>query len=153
MILSLNINKEADFRMEKEKNHRSTRQKAAILHYLQTSQGAHVTAEELAEELRKQELSVGRATVYRYLKQLEEEGAIQKYAMPDLSGSCYVYVGETSSCHRHYHLRCQKCGIILHVDSELPSRFSERMREEHQFIIDECKTVFYGVCGNCAKGE
>lgn len=81
---------------------RATFPRKAIAHLLEQKQGAF-TIESLSEELP----SVGRATVYRTVKLLLEEGVICKLAMMDGS---HVY--SVSRAGHHHHYVCVKCGAV-----------------------------------------
>lgn len=130
---------------------RNTRQKRLILACLQEQRDQHISADEIIELLKASGLAVGKATVYRVLKQLEEEGVVKRYQIAEGVGACYQYVGRHSVCNEHYHLLCSGCGAVTHVDSDLIRRFTGEMLQQHQFQIDERKTVFYGVCSRCAN--
>lgn len=131
------------------KNRRSTRQKASILHCLKNMQAHHVTAEELIKHLEDSGISVGKATVYRYLSELEQNGKLRRYLGTENGPSCYQYIAENSSCREHYHLLCTICRHIVHFDDpELETHF-RRLNKTRGFEIDDSKLVFYGICPNC----
>lgn len=128
---------------------RNTKQRQVILDCLKCLADKHITADELTEIVRKKASNIGRATVYRYLNQLHEEGTAKKYALPDGAGFCWQYVDEHSRCHSHYHLKCNKCGEVTHLESELLDSLSESLKKTDGFEIDEGDTVFYGKCAKC----
>lgn len=128
---------------------RNTKQRQVILDCLKNLQDKHVTADELTDLVHEKAPNVGRATVYRYLHQLHEEGIVKKYTIPDGGGFCWQYVGEHSDCHSHYHLKCSTCGEVTHLEHTLLDAFSESLRKTDGFEIDEGDTVFYGKCSKC----
>ena len=129
---------------------RHTRQRNQILTVLRQNSETHLTAEQITAALKTQGVPVGHATVYRFLKQLEESGAVKRYTLAD-NAACYQWVGENSGCNEHYHLLCNRCGGVTHIESELLSHFKQDVQTDYRFAIDERKTVFYGQCGACAE--
>ena len=128
---------------------RNTRQKRAIVARLEASGGVHVTAEGLCAMLRDDGNPVGQATVYRVLKTLETEGMVKRLFVSDNAGACYQYVGDRPECNQHYHLVCESCGGVLHVESRILERFIDEMHRDNGFSIDRKRLSFYGRCGDC----
>ena len=131
-------------------SHRNTRQKALILKTLSEST-THLTAEEIIDILKNNDEKVGRATVYRYLKELEASGRVRKYSLGEKGCACYQFIGESSDCHEHYHLMCESCGKLEHIESDAIKSFSESALKNFGFEIDEGRTIFYGFCKNCKE--
>ena len=132
-----------------EQGFRNTKQKNQILDVILELGGDHFTAEGLIDLLKERDCNVGRATVYRYLKQLEDVGQLKKYFLSEGMGACYQFLGENSSCNNHCHVLCCRCGAVLHVEDELLQKFAENLEQKSGFVIDEGRTVFYGRCKNC----
>lgn len=131
---------------------RNTRQKALILGCLRGCRDEHVTAEAIIDALKANGTPVAKSTVYRYLAQLEDAGAVRKYFFAEGSPACYQYIDD-GDCPKHYHLICQGCGMIIHFQSvELDGAF-RAMRETLRLHVDGCRTAFYGLCGQCNEGE
>ncbi len=128
---------------------RRTKQKTVILEFIKSNKDVHVKAEDILEGLRQQGEPVGKATVYRFLKVLEDEGQIRKYTLSDKAPACYQYVGDHPECRQHYHLMCSRCGAVSHVDSPAVRLFMDETLEKEGFAIDAGKTVFYGICREC----
>ena len=138
--------------MQNEKvNNRQTRQKTLILDYIQSKKDVHVRAEDILEGLKEKGEPVGKATVYRFLKVLEDEGMIRKYTLSDKMPACFQYVGNHPECRSHYHLMCSQCGEVIHVDSPQIRGFMDEILQTKGFCVDEGKTVFYGLCKDCRK--
>lgn len=135
--------------MAGEKMNRQTKQKAVILEFIKSKKDVHLKAEDIIDSLKAQGEPVGKATVYRFLKALEDEGMIRKYTLSDKTPACYQYVGDHPECRQHYHLMCSCCGNVSHVDSPAVRTFMDETLEKEGFAIDAGKTVFYGVCKAC----
>lgn len=132
--------------------HHNTKQKSVILEFLKKSR-SHITADALTDMLKTSGEKVSRATVYRYLRELEESGRVMKYSLGEKNCSCYRYVVEDSDCREHYHLMCESCGRLEHIESDAIKNFAENAKKTFGFEIDEGKTVFYGKCRSCLKGD
>lgn len=126
-----------------------TRQREAILEFLKNSNSRHVSIEEVLDHLKAAGEKVGRTTIYRYMEKLTEEGVLRKYFIEEGAGACYQYVDLAQGCHEHFHLKCLKCGKLLHVECDYLNQIGMHIRDYHGFEIDNTKTVFYGICKDC----
>jgi Fur family ferric uptake transcriptional regulator len=129
-----------------------TAQGKAILEYLASIGGEHVTAAQVAEHFGKARPPIGLTTVYRHLERLAGSGRVRKYFVDSLSSACYQYVAEGENCHEHFHLKCETCGTLLHLECGTLDKIQRHVYEEHSFFIDKCRMVFYGKCADCMKG-
>ncbi|MDY5577868.1 MAG: transcriptional repressor [Lachnospiraceae bacterium] len=128
-----------------------TRQRELIETYFQKQGERHVTAEDILTYLKEHDTPVSKATVYRCLEKMLELGIVRKYTVEEGMCACYQYIGEQKTCQEHYHFKCNKCGKLFHVSCSLMNQIQQHVLEEHDFVIDSSKTVFYGLCGNCRK--
>ena len=128
-----------------------TKQKVIILDLLQRNQSVHMTVEQMLNILREEQTPVGKATLYRFLDSMIEQGEVQKYSI-DNNTSCYQYVGEN---HKHdtYHLMCNSCGKVTHIDNPNITKMNTKIEKQCEFKIDQSKTVFYGICRECQEDE
>lgn len=128
-----------------------TKQKEYILTFLEQNQDKHLTAENILDYLKQNNTPVGKSTIYRYLDVLVNQGIVRKYIIEEGKSACYQYVVEERGCKEHFHLKCNDCGKLFHVECEQLSGIDNHILEHHRFRIDNSKTVFYGVCEDCAK--
>ena len=135
--------------MEKRKYH--TKQKEEILLCIASFGAEHFTAADVAVRLTREGSSVGQATVYRTLERLASEGSLRKYVIDGTTAACYQQneADPVAHCHEHFHLKCEVCGRLIHVECEELSKIASHMEEEHGFRVDPKKTVFYGICEKC----
>ncbi len=127
-----------------------TRQKTAIMQCVELMSDRHFTIDALCEMLAKKGETVGRTTVYRFVEKLSAEGVLRKFTMPQGESSCYQFVGKDNRCHEHFHLKCEKCGCLIHMDCDEMSSLAEHIKSHHGFCLNPLKTVIYGVCEGCA---
>lgn len=111
----------------------------------------HFTIDDICKMLSKKGETVGRTTVYRFVEKLSDEGLLRKYNMPSGESACYQYVGENTACHEHFHLKCEKCGSLIHMDCKEIYSLSLHIKNHHRFNINPLKTVIYGICEGCAE--
>ena len=127
-----------------------TKQQDLLLSYLQHIQGKHFTAEDVHSHFESKNISIGIATIYRQLEKLVTEGTLQKYFINEHTAACFEYSG--NSCNKnesHFHLMCEKCGKLIHLECDELSELSEHLESEHGFSINPYRTVLYGICKNC----
>lgn len=127
----------------------NTRQKERLLAYLASLGDRHVTVNEIAGYFRQGEAAVGKTTIYRHLEKLVNAGIIRKYIQEEGAGACYQYVRQNRRCREHFHLKCEKCGALLHLRCPTLDRTQRHILTKHRFKINTLKTVFYGRCEHC----
>ena len=107
--------------------------------------GGHSTADEIYDNLKDDYPSLGRATVYRNLNKLAEEGQIRRVCVPG-GADCFEKM-----CSRHYHVKCMECGEIPDVDMGYLEGLEDRIRNIAGDEILSHDIVFSGICPKCRK--
>lgn len=126
----------------------STRQKALILSFMKES-GAHMTVSDIVSGLSIQGISIGKATVYRTLERLCDSGEVRKFVIDEKSGACYQYASG-NDCTRHFHLKCIRCGALIHLSCDFLAGMEQHIKKEHGFTVRSGRTVIYGICQSCS---
>jgi Fur family ferric uptake transcriptional regulator len=129
-----------------------TRQGQSILDYMKSLGGSHVTVNQVVRHFEGTEEAVGQTTVYRRLEKLAAEGMIRKYILHDGKSACYQYISGEKNCREHFHLKCENCGALIHVDCDFLDEIARHLLHRHHFQINMLKTVFYGTCKKCRTG-
>lgn len=127
-----------------------TKQQVLLLSCFKAMQGRHFTAEDVSAYFQKQNISIGIATIYRQIEKFVAMGVVQKYFLGEQNAACFQYMGE--ECHKevsHFHLKCEKCGTLIHLECHDLEQLSSHLMAEHGFALDPFRTVFYGLCENC----
>ncbi len=124
-----------------------TKQRIAVEKLLSKNAG-HMTVDSIVKELEKSGDKVGRTTVYRALERLVEDGKARKYISSGDS-SCYQFVNN-DCCNEHFHLKCEKCGKLIHIECSQLDELSAHISQHHGFTVNSLKTVLYGICRECA---
>lgn len=132
-----------------------TKQQELIFSYLEETKGSHFTAEDIRVYFERKQITLGIATIYRQLEKLVTEGQVQKYYIDEHSASCFEYTGEKVSydAEKHFHLKCQNCGKLFHVECEELAEIAEHLKCEHGFELNPFRTVFYGICKDCTQAK
>ena len=128
----------------------NTKQGEAILSYLASLGGEHVTAAQIAAHFGAEDSSVGLTTVYRHLEKLTKNGKVRKYTMDDSSAACYQFAREEEGRDERFHLKCEICGALTHLQCGTLEQITAHVHAIHSFQINPSKTVFYGTCPNCS---
>lgn len=128
-----------------------TKQREAVLEYIRSQGGEHVTASQIALHFTHEAIPVGRTTVYRHLDKLTASGQLRRYTLDGKAGFCYQYAQAPDACREHFHLKCENCGELLHLQCDTLSETQRHIYETHTFQINTAKTVFYGTCDQCMR--
>ena len=124
-----------------------THPRTKILDVLQSNPDMHLSADEIHNKLVDHNESIGLATVYRVLTQLELAGLIQKNQFSDNQSSYEI------KKQHHDHLICTKCGKIIEFMNDDLEMLQEKISDKNQFRLDSHVMTLFGVCrdGNCQE--
>ena len=123
-----------------------TKHKYKLISYLKRNQDKHLTMVELQKGCK----DIPVATLYRLVDSLIEEGAVRKYIIGPNSSCCFQYIGD-GDLHHHFHLICEKCGKLIHLECGEVDHLLEHIKEDHGFSVDISKVNLYGLCEDCKK--
>lgn len=90
--------------------------------------------------------SVGRASVYRTLEQLDGLHLVQQVS---IGGDAAGYERVDPELH-HHHLVCEKCGQLSPFVSEALEEAIEKVSREADFEVAAHDVVLRGTCTTCA---
>ena len=123
-----------------------THPRTKILEILQSNPEFHLSADAIHGQLVKNNESIGLATVYRVLTQLEMAGLIQKNQFKE-NQSTY----EIKKQH-HDHLICTRCGKIIEFINDDLERLQEKISSNYNFSLDSHVMTLFGECNdlNCS---
>ncbi len=132
----------------------NTEQKRVLLEFLERHSENSYAIDEIVEGVKGYagESALGRSTVYRLMTRLVEEKRVQRFANEGSRRFLYRIIAD-DHCRNHLHLKCLKCGKILHLDRETSDALLERVREVKDFSVSEEDTLLFGNCAACKLGE
>lgn len=126
-----------------------TNQKKELLAFLQQYADRHFTVEQIVEGMGGEK--AGKSTVYRQIAKLAEEGTVRRFEAPDSKSFVYQFAGETGGCDCHFHLKCLKCGRLIHMECAQLTAVQQHIAAEHNFLIGSHRAVLYGECIDCRR--
>lgn len=128
----------------RERGKRLTVQRAAIWDVLAAQPDLHLSAEEVATQVKDRLPQVNPSTVYRTLDVLVEEGLVRR---TDIGTGRAVF--EPAHEHKHHHLVCEGCGAVAHVHDEALGALAPRIEERSGFRLGDREVTFFGLCAAC----
>ena len=129
-----------------------TRQRRQLLAYMESTGGKHFTAADVVSYCRDLELGIGTTTIYRQLDKLVSEGLVRKYLIDEKTAACFEYLGDESDhCREHYHLKCESCGRLIHLDCQRIDALAKHILDQHGFAVNPTRTTFFGLCRDCRE--
>ncbi len=122
-----------------------TQQKKELLQFLQLHSDRHFTVEQIANEMG----GTGKSTVYRLIAKLVNDGTVRRFEANNSKSFVYQFAGQNSGCDCHFHLKCVKCGRLIHMECDQLSDVKNHIATEHNFLIGASRAVLYGECTSC----
>lgn len=123
---------------------KQSKQRDIVLNYMKHVHG-HVSAEQIYEDLNKDQKTVSLATVYRNLNILVQMHEIKKIAHP-----VYGYVYD-KTCIPHYHLHCVKCSQIYDLPFPYMLELDDKFQEDTHMTILSHEIMAEGICDKCRE--
>ncbi len=123
------------------KKSRKTKQKELIQTEI-VSLNSFFTADELYENIKKKDVTIGIATVYRFLKDLRKRKELHSYV-------CDRKMIYSHNEDNHCHFICQKCDTIAHFTIDKIDFLKKQINGDIcHFQID-----VHGICNDCLEKE
>ncbi len=133
-----------------------TKQREELIGYMEKHRGVHVTVQEICDYFHRKGNSIGMTTVYRQLERMVDEGLVNKYIIDANTPACFEYIADDKDHEEHghdtcFHCKCESCGKLIHLHCDEMEKIKSHLLESHEFTLDPKRTVFYGLCKECAK--
>jgi Fe2+ or Zn2+ uptake regulation protein len=125
---------------------RNTLQRQIILEALRKF-NCHPTVEDVYLLVKENYPTISKATVYRNLRQLADQGEIRKANLP-CEQERYDNINS-----KHYHFQCNVCGDISDVEMDYATAIDLQAENCNSFQVDEHEIIFKGICANCKKNR
>lgn len=120
---------------------RNTRQRQMVLDAV-CARCDHPTADDIYQDVHREDEHVSRGTVYRNLNLLEETGAITVVKVP--GGKRF-----DRRLGYHPHITCRVCGAVFDAPVPYTAQADESVMDQTGFSDVSHRTVFEGVCPAC----
>ncbi len=118
-----------------------THQRLEIMKYLDENR-THPTADRIYTDLKENNPSLSKTTVYNSLDALQEHNIIQSITIScsELRYDFNIFM--------HHHFLCKKCGRIIDIELVCPN-IKKTLEDGHK--VEEVHGYFKGICKNCIK--
>lgn len=148
--LNLNMTNELQILRNHIKEHglKGTSQREEILVHLLGAKD-HLSPEEIYEAIRRKDPKIGRATVFRTLKLLEDCRLISKVTFAD---GRHKYEAVRGRPH-HDHMICTDCGQAIEFSNPTLESLQDRIAKEHKFTLLWHRHELFGRCRDCSGRE
>ena len=130
-----------------------TKRREQILRFLAANEDREVGVNEINDFLATQSLQANVSTIYRYLNRLVVRGAVIKTVHGRNGQATFQYIEGKRGCCSHLHLKCRKCGRILHLDCVYMKDVLKHIKSDHGFVVDCPNSFLTGLCRGCAEEE
>jgi Fur family transcriptional regulator, peroxide stress response regulator len=131
----------------KEKGHRITPQRLAIMRILVESQG-HPSVEDIFERVKVNFPTTSLATVYKTISVLKELGELLEL---EFSNGHNRYDGNKP--YPHPHLICVQCKRIVDPDLSSLAHLTQELTSDLGYRILSHRLDFYGICPKCQNKQ
>ena len=130
----------------KTKGLKQTAQRDLILEIFLKCDG-HILIDELFEKVRKEDSSIGIATIYRSVNIFKECGLVNEQLLPNGK----KVIEKLYQKAHHDHLLCNQCGKLEEFEHPLIEKYQEDVAQEHGFKLESHRMILYGICRDCTK--
>ncbi|MCR5665615.1 MAG: transcriptional repressor [Eubacterium sp.] len=130
-----------------------TKIKDLIQEYMQMHADERFCAAEIHKYLTNCGKTANLTTVYRNLEKLTEAGVLVKTKNPADDCTYFQVLDSNRHCEQHLHMRCLRCGKIVHLEDEYMQEFYEYIRKKTKFEMDCTASQINGICEDCIKRE
>lgn len=121
-----------------------TSQRKRLYEFLAQNRNRQLTVEDISRCL----TGISISAVYRNINQLVAEGSVKRFHSDGSRKLLYQYFG-TGDCAEHLHLKCDKCGTILHMNNDAFKNFVTVLEKVGNFNLDKKKSLLVGHCKSC----
>jgi len=127
--------------------HKMTPQRLLVVRALRHS-GGHVSAAQIADQIRSQYPFVDVSTVYRTLDVLKR---MRLATSTDMGAGDVLF--EWAPEEPHHHLICSSCGHVEEIGHTYLEKLEKRVRDDFGFAPDMHHFAIFGLCRECQLVE
>ncbi|MCC7362814.1 MAG: transcriptional repressor [Dehalococcoidia bacterium] len=129
--------------MLRRAGHKITPQRVLILRALRHA-GGHISASQIAEQVRAAYPVVDVSTVYRTLDVLKR---MRLVTATDMGQGDVVF--EWAPATPHHHLICSSCGHVAELEHHYFDRLADQLAADFSFAADLHHFAIFGLCRGC----
>ena len=109
----------------------------------------HFSAEEVGQELARDNIAIGTATIYRTLEVLVKSGLVVERDF----GEGFRRFESARDMPQHEHVLCTVCGKVVEFQDERLERMTTLIAESKGYARTRHRLVIYGICEGCRAGR
>ncbi|MBR6917452.1 MAG: transcriptional repressor [Clostridia bacterium] len=132
----------------KDRKEYVTGNKSIVKDFFQKNSDSHFSVEAVIRRLEEDGYDIGKSSVYRIVGNLCKSGVIRRFEAPGIDNFVYQYSNFDAGCESHFHLKCTKCGKLVHLECDELQHLKEHIKKEHGFIIGG-NGIINGICEGC----
>ena len=125
--------------------HRVTTARRAVLQEVLDAGDRHLSAEDLAELIRRRQPDVHLSTVYRTVDLLESAGILTQVHVGHGPGTYHL------AHDRHHHAVCDSCGQVVEVSAALLAPVVDQLDRQIGFAARPRHLTINGTCARCRE--
>lgn len=128
---------------------RKGRARRAVIELL-GQQACCLSAQEIFDQLRTEDRTIGIASIYRSLDQLVRDGHVHRVEI-GLDGARFEPI--LASGEHHHHIVCDDCGRIEAFEDAGLERAIDKLERQTGFTIEGHEVVLHGACSHCTSAR
>ncbi len=125
--------------------HRVTTARRAVLQEVLDAGDRHLSAEDLAELIRRRQPEVHLSTVYRTVEVLESAGILTQVHVGHGPGTYHL------AQDRHHHAVCDSCGQVIELSAAVVAPVVDELDRRLGFAARPRHLTINGTCARCRK--
>lgn len=149
--MGLGMEREYFAQLLREKGLKVTNQRIEVLEALSKGEDAHLTAEEIYDDVRVRCPDIGLATVYRTIQLFLKLQLVDRITMNEGRARYGMGAMDEKTKHHHHHLICLSCGKVMSFSGDLLDTLEEYVYETKGFQVMDHEVKFYGYCQECRQ--
>ena len=125
-----------------------TRQREEVLRCLMAAE-RHLALDDVYAAAKRRDPTIGRATVFRTLRLLQECGLVAEVGSADGRARFELKADRP----HHDHMICVECGGITEFESPMMEQFQNEAIKRHGFVALWHRHEIFGRCADCSKRQ
>ncbi len=125
-----------------------TKQKSFIYDLLKQHKNQVLSAIEIKKYCDDNNQNIGLSTIYRILNNLCDENKLLKILRENKEAEYQLL---NQDCSNHIHIKCEKCGEIVHLDDKSTKKIIKNLDTNYHIKLSLVASTLMGLCNNCNK--
>ena len=128
----------------------TTDNKKIVTAFFEKNRDSHYTIDSAIDELHKEGYDIAKSSLYRTVGNLCRTGILKRFEADGIDSFVYQYSNFDTMCEMHFHLKCSRCGKLIHLECPQMNDIKKHIFNEHGFTIGG-GNIIYGLCKSCSS--